>query len=78
MTNDNTIRPSHYKQGIEVYKFINSHNLNFNIGNVVKYVCRANYKHKSPMEDLLKAKQYIDFEIERINENGKEGNKEND
>ena len=57
---------SHYKQGgIEPIKFINSHNLNFNLGNVVKYIVRSPYKG-SQLEDLKKARDYINFEIERI------------
>lgn len=54
--------PTHYNQGIEVWDFILSHNLNFLEGNIIKYVCR--YKHKNGLEDLKKAKQYLDKLIE--------------
>ena len=57
--------PEHYNKGIEVYKFINSWDLNFNLGNVVKYVCRAPYKGTS-VRDLEKAIQYLQFELERV------------
>lgn len=61
-----TDTPEHYDQGgIEPKDFINSHNLNFNLGNVVKYVCRAAYKG-SQEEDLRKAINYLHFELERI------------
>ena len=30
--------PSHYNQGIEAIDYIESHNMNFNIGNVIKYI----------------------------------------
>lgn len=59
--------PDYYNKGIEVFKFTNSWNLNFNLGNVVKYCCRAGKKDpKKTIEDLEKAKIYIDNEIERI------------
>jgi hypothetical protein len=53
--------PEHYNipGSIEVIDFIESWNLDFNEGNVVKYVTRR--KHKSnPLEDLKKARFYID------------------
>lgn len=68
---DNPVtHPSHYTQGkIETYKFINDKNLNFNRGNAVKYLVRAGLKDPAKeIEDLQKAKVYIDFEIERIME----------
>lgn len=58
--------PEHYSQGgIEPIKFINSHNLSFCTGNVVKYVCRAAHKGTQE-EDLKKAIDYLHFELERI------------
>jgi hypothetical protein len=39
--------------------------MNFNLGNVVKYVWRAGSKG-DVLEDLRKARQYLDFEIERL------------
>jgi hypothetical protein len=53
------ISPSHYRQGkIEPWDFIVSQNLNFLAGNVVKYISR--YKHKNGVEDLKKAKTYLE------------------
>jgi hypothetical protein len=44
--------------------------LNFNLGNVVKYVCRAGKKQgENVLSDLEKAKNYINYEIERIKKN---------
>lgn len=51
--------PSHYNQGIEVIDFIESHNMDFNTGNVIKYVSRAKHKGKY-LEDLKKARWYLD------------------
>ena len=59
--------PSHYADGkIEVIDFIEDKNLNFNLGNVVKYVARAGKKDKSKeLEDLQKALWYLEREINR-------------
>jgi hypothetical protein len=63
--------PSHYNQGkYEVKDVIRDWNLNFNLGNAVKYIARAPYKHPEKIiEDYEKAKQYIDFEIEYLTQN---------
>lgn len=56
--------PPHYQHGIEPIDFIESHNLNFNLGSAVKYIARAPYKGKE-LEDLKKAKWFIEREIKR-------------
>jgi hypothetical protein len=62
--------PTHYNAGtIEVIAVIEDWNLNFNEGNVVKYVARARLKGER-LEDLQKARQYIDFEIARVTRGG--------
>jgi len=68
--NNPVFHPAHYTQGkIEVIDFIHDKNLNFDRGNAIKYIIRAGLKDKSKeIEDLEKAKQYIDFEIRRIRE----------
>ncbi len=59
--------PDHYSAGIEPIKFIQSHSMSFAAGNVVKYICR--YKHKGqPLEDLNKARHYIDLLLREIEE----------
>ena len=63
--------PQHYTSGkIEVIDFIEDKGLNFNLGNVVKYVARAGHKKSSgksleakALEDLKKAKWYLEREI---------------
>ena len=51
----------------EAIKIINNLNLNFNRGNVLKYILRAGKKYEDKeIEDLIKAKNYIDYEIERL------------
>jgi hypothetical protein len=54
--------PKHYNLGIEMWDYAVSHDLNFLEGNVVKYVTR--WRHKNGIQDLYKAKQYLDKLIE--------------
>jgi len=54
--------PGHYNQGIEMWDYAYSHQLDFFEGNIVKYVTR--WKDKNGIQDLLKAKQYLDKLIE--------------
>lgn len=53
-----------YYCGQIVWDCIDECELNFNLGNVVKYVCRAGKKGER-LEDLEKAKDYLDREIEK-------------
>ena len=48
---------------IQPIDFILANELGFCEGNVIKYLCR--YKRKNGLEDLKKARQYLDFLIER-------------
>ena len=69
MNNTNTT-PKHYQGNIQPIDLINAQNLNFNLGNVVKYVCRAGKKQgENVLSDLEKSKNYINYEIERIKKN---------
>jgi hypothetical protein len=61
MTNQN----KHYKQyTIEPIDFIHLLDLNFNMGNVVKYIIRRDFKNELK-SDLKKAAQYLRYEIKR-------------
>ena len=66
-TFDVVSHPSHYTEGrkYEPRKVIADWGLNFNLGNAVKYVARAGRKCDK-VEDLRKAIQYIEFEIEEL------------
>ena len=57
--------PSHYNRGIEPIDIIECWRLNFSLGNVIKYVLRSPYKGRE-IEDLEKARWYIDREINRL------------
>lgn len=74
-TDDMVKHPNHYrgKNGLEAWDVIEAFTSDltgieaFDIGNVLKYICR--WKHKNGIQDLLKAKEYLDHVILRkINE----------
>ena len=57
--------PPHYKAGgIEVIDFIEAKDLNFRLGNAVKYISRAGKKASDPVQDLEKAAWYLKREID--------------
>jgi len=58
--------PTHYKVGgIETIDFIEAKKLGYNLGNVVKYIARADYKGNK-LEDLRKAQWYLTRAIESL------------
>ena len=65
MEKEQVNHPSHYQQGIEPIEVIESWDLNFNLGNVIKYTLRAPYK-ENMIQDLEKAKWYLEREIIRL------------
>lgn len=69
-TYDNVENPSHYTQGrlYEPKDVIRDWKLNFNLGSAVKYISRAGRKNDK-LEDLKKAKQFLEFEIEYLEKN---------
>jgi hypothetical protein len=56
--------PRHYNQGIEAIEYIESHHMDFNEGNVIKYLTRAKYKG-TYLEDLKKARWYLNRLIDK-------------
>lgn len=61
---DGVNHPLHYNKGIEVIDFLDSWNFNFNLGNVIAYTARCEYKGNKK-KDLEKAIWYLEREIER-------------
>lgn len=58
------INPNHYKSAkFQVIDVIELHDLNFCLGNAVKYICR--HANKNGLEDLKKALWYLNREIEK-------------
>ena len=63
---DNVNHPEHYKTGgIETIDFIEAKSLGYHLGNVVKYVTRADHKGNR-LEDLKKAQWYLNRAISKI------------
>ena len=61
-TNDHG--PEYYRRGnIQVWDFVRDQELNFHLGNVIKYVCRAGHKFDD-IDDLEKAIHYLKNEVE--------------
>ena len=55
----------------DVIDIIKDYNLNFNKGNILKYIIRAG-KKDDELKDLIKAQNYLEREIKHIrNENKK-------
>ena len=58
-------KPPHYTTGgVETLDFIEAKDLNYRLGNVVKYVVRCGKKNTDPVQDLEKAMFYLKREIE--------------
>ena len=56
--------PTYYQRGsYDVWDFIRDQELNFHLGNAIKYICRAGYKD-SKIQDLEKAIHYLENELE--------------
>lgn len=62
--------PQHYggkDDPYEAIKVIEAWHLGFCLGNAVKYICRCGKKQDvSPLEDLKKARWYLDHEIQAL------------
>jgi hypothetical protein len=61
--------PDHYggeDNTYEAIKVIEAWDLNFHLGNVVKYISRAGKKSKNSIEDLKKAEWYLSRYVQFI------------
>ena len=66
---------NHYKDmNIQPLEFIMANNLPYCESNIIKYVCR--YKSKNGLQDLLKARHYLDILIEHEQRRTKSGDSE--
>ncbi len=72
--NQDSINPTHYKQGeIEVIDFILDQNMDYLTANVQKYIAR--WRFKDGINDLRKARWFLDKLIEQEVKNSKKHNK---
>ena len=69
MADDSVIIPSYYnKANMSVIDIIDEYELNFNKGNIIKYILRSGKKSKdTEIQDIQKAMRYCQMEIERLN-----------
>lgn len=66
---DKVIVPDYYKSSdhtFAVIDIIEQYDLDFCLGNAVKYICRAGKKHENVAEDLKKALWYIERKLEKL------------
>ena len=58
--------PTHYTRGsIEVWDFIRDQELNYHLGNAIKYICRAGFKSpETKTQDIKKAIHYLENELQ--------------
>ena len=68
----------HYDNGkdYDVIYIIKDYQLNFNKGNIIKYICRAG-KKDNEIKDLEKALDYLKIEIEYLRNEQKKWIEEN-
>jgi hypothetical protein len=60
---DKQVGGNHYQAlAIQPAEFIHKNGIGFLAGNIIKYVCR--YKQKGGIQDLEKAKHYVEMLIE--------------
>ena len=80
---DSINHPKHYninwagEQAIETYDYINSWKMGYAEGNIIKYVSRHKYKGKA-LQDLKKARWYLDKMIEEVEASAKQNKTEGD
>ena len=65
MIKDAINHPPHYTKGIETSDYIESWEMGFVEGNIIKYITRYKYKNK-PIEDLKKAQWYLNRLIKEV------------
>lgn len=59
-------KPEHYQYSpIQPIDVVNAWDLDFYLGNVIKYISRFNHKG-NPLEDIKKARWYLDKKIEEM------------
>jgi hypothetical protein len=67
---DSVNHPNHYggkDNPYEAIKVIEAWELDFSLGNAVKYICRAGRKSEDSLEDLRKAHWYLTRAIAKLN-----------
>lgn len=72
MDNKDAINPNHYKElNPEPIDVIEAWDFDYYLGTVIKYLSRAGRKTPDPLEDLKKARWYLDRKIQRLEKEAK-------
>jgi hypothetical protein len=67
LPDDMVLLPKHYSRfKIEPIHFIGENNLDFLLGNFIKYGMRAEHKHSTPVQDTLKAIRYAIMRCKKL------------
>ena len=53
--------------GYEARKVCEDWDLTYNVGTAVTYLLRSSFKHESPYEDIQKAINHLQFELDKLN-----------
>tara|TARA_Y100001972_G_scaffold116059_1_gene153465 strand:+ start:291 stop:578 length:288 start_codon:yes stop_codon:yes gene_type:complete len=53
--------------GYEARKVCEDWDLTYNVGTAVTYLLRSSFKHESPFEDIQKAINHLQFELDKLN-----------
>jgi iron-sulfur cluster repair protein YtfE (RIC family) len=80
MEKESVNHPSHYggkDNTYEAIKVIEAWDLDFCLGNVIKYLSRAGKKSDKKVEDLEKALWYLSREIENLKKKNKQDPQDN-
>tara|TARA_R110000851_G_scaffold114153_2_gene239109 strand:- start:4654 stop:4953 length:300 start_codon:yes stop_codon:yes gene_type:complete len=66
--------PEYYKgkNGYEARKVCDNFNLPYHLATATTYILRAYHKHDTPVDCLTKAIAHLEFELEKIKDEGRE------
>ena len=53
--------------GYEARKVVEDWDLSYNVGTACTYLLRSSYKHDSPYDDIQKAINHLNFELDKLN-----------
>jgi hypothetical protein len=75
LATNNQVAGTHYKQSrIQPIDYIYANNLSYNLGSCLKYITRSKGEKSDRVTDLLKAKHFIDLELQMVHGVDDKGN----
>ena len=75
LATNNQVAGTHYKQSrIQPIDYIYANNLSYNLGSCLKYITRSKGEKSDRVTDLLKAKHFIDLELQMVHGVDSKGN----